>query len=902
MKFKKIISFFLIVISVFIISFLGLNFSKKIENNIIKSNATKVSSNIAIVNQDTGVEKGDKYINYSEKIIENLDSKYIVTSREIAKKGLKNGEFSALIVFPGKFSDNVTSINNENPEKAQFYFELSPKLSNVEKAETEESITKLEREINDKISYIYVANILNEFHDSQDKVIDVLENDNEQVKKILSINDNDLVKSINIRDFEKLKIDINTLNLDDDFNKNEKVMEDMDSNYKKFLAEGNDDLNKIKSTANDLIIKEGGLLSFLGNIANINVLPGYFNGIQFKDVIENFQDKFEKLFTTTSNDIKESQNKQFEDLNKNDEKNLEDSETKISSSTDDINKNIDVLLETEEETNNLNNEFASFEKYLLELNPTIREILIEEPEFSIDSLNVIGPNINKNLETVFKSISNYLDSYNTNLTSQNIEVQALKSENKINAVISETVINLLLNGKAINKESLIGILEDKINYYIKIREIDFNLVKDNFNKNHPQNIVETLNDYLKYILNNTSNIQPKNDSSTLVDFELNQYDLTNYFNRLSISGTNIDLTLKQDEIKDNITTELTNYDAAQKNEFLNFKKFFDERYANIKNDYINQIDDIKKETTNKLDTIKSSSDTLFVNIEQQIEGKNKENKGLIGNLKLSVTNLFSNLKNSSKNSNNAVKEDLQKNIDDKEEILKNENITYMSGIREFIKETEVDTKEGLKKSFMEKHEPLAKLDVEIEKYNPIDYITKNQSVFNNLIGDYNQNNSDISKKISEQDQKNIKFTEETYEKADEHVEQLKEDVLKTKEESEKLITDGLKDTKEVSINNTKENKKLMESFSNKLPYTRIGSLSNLKMYDFIATPLEAINTTNNNTEIKSSNSVVATSSKSNSDSYKKYILVGSLILVTFLIIVTKMVITYLKRKDKVENE
>ena len=902
MNLKKILSFFLIVISVFIISFLGLNFSKKIENNIIKSNATKVSSNIAIVNQDTGVEKGDKYINYSEKIIENLDSKYIVTSREIAKKGLKSGEFSALIVFPGKFSDNVTSINNENPEKAQFYFELSPKLSNVEKAETEESITKLEREINDKISYIYVANILNEFHESQDKVIDVLENDNEQVKKILSINDNDLVKSINIRDFEKLKIDINTLNLDDDFNKNQKVMEDMDSNYKKFLSEGNDDLNKIKSTANDLIIKEGGLLSFLGNIANINVLPGYFNGIQFKDVIENFQDKFEKLFTTTSNDIKESQNKQFEDLNKNDEKNLEDSETKISSSTDDINKNIDILLETEEETNNLNNEFASFEKYLLELNPIIREILIEEPEFSIDSLNVIGPNINKNLETVFKSISNYLDSYNTNLTSQNIEVQALKSENKINAVISETVINLLLNGKAINKESLIGILEDKINYYIKIREIDFNLVKDNFNKNHPQNRVETLNDYLKYILNNTSNIQPKNDSSTLVDFEFNQYDLTNYFNRLSISGTNIDLTLKQDEIKDNITTELTNYDAAQKNEFLNFKKFFDERYANIKNDYINQIDDIKKETTNKLDTIKSSSDTLFVNIEQQIEGKNKENKGLIGNLKLSVTNLFSNLKNYSKNSNNAVKEDLQKNIDDKEEILKNENITYMSGIREFIKETEADTKEGLKKSFMEKHEPLAKLDVEIEKYNPIDYITKNQSVFNNLIGDYNQNNSDISKKISEQDQKNIKFTGETYEKADEHVEQLKEDVLKTKEESEKLITDGLKDTKEVSINNTKENKKLMESFSNKLPYTRIGSLSNLKMYDFIATPLEAINTTNNNIEIKSSNSVVATSSKSNSDSYKKYILVGSLILVTFLIIGTKMVITYLKRKDKVENE
>lgn len=901
MKIKKIISFFLILIAILSIIFLCLKFSKKIENNIVKSNTIKVSSNIAIVNQDTGVEKGDKYINYSEKIIENLDSKYIVTSREIAKKGLKAGEFSALIVFPGKFSDNVISINNENPEKAQFYYELSPMLDNVEKAETEERISKLEREINDKISYIYVANILNEFHDSQDKVIDVLGNEDEEVKKILSINDNDLVKSINIRDFEKEKIDITTLNLDDDFAKNEKVMEDMDSNYKKFLSEGNDVLNKIKSTANDLIIKDNGLLSFLGNIANINVLPVYFNGIQYKDVIENFQYKFENLFTNTSNDIKESQNKQFEDLNKNNEKNLEDSETKISSSTDDVNKNIDVLLEIKEETNKINDAFVSFEKYLSELNPTIREIPTEEPEFSIDSLNVIGSTINNNLDDLFSSLLTDLKRYNTNLTSQNIEVQALKTENKINAVISETAITLLLNGEVVNKESLISILEDKINYYIKIREIDFNLVKDNFNKNHPQNKIENLNDYLKYVLNNNSNIQPINDSSTLVDFELNQYDLTKDFNRLSISGTNIDLDTKKEEIKNNIKFQLQNYDNTKNNEFSYLKKFLDDRYANIKNDYINQIEDIKKEAINKLDIIKSSSDDLFVNIEQQIGEKNKENKGFITKLKDSVKETFKKLKVNTEKSNNLVKEDLQKNINDKEEILKSENITYMSGIREFIKGTESDAKEGLKKSFMEKQEPLAKLDGEIEKYNPIDYITRNQSVFNNLISDYNQNNSDISKKIAEQDQKNIKFTENAYEKADKHVEQLKEDVLKTKEESEKLITNGLKDAKDVAITNTKKNKSLMESFSSKLPYTRIGSLSNLKIYDFIATPLEAINTTNN-TEIKNNKTLISPTSKSNSDNYKKYILVGSLILVIFLIIGTKMLITYLKRKDKVENE
>lgn len=899
MKFKKIISFFLIVISVFIISFLGINFSKKIENNIVKSNTTKVSNNIAIVNQDNGVEKGDKYINYSEKIIENLDSKYVVTSREVAKKGLKNGEFSALIVFPGKFSDNVTSINNENPEKAQFYFELSPKLSNVEKAETEKSITKLEREINDKISYIYVANILNEFHDSQDKVIDVLENDNEQVKKILSINDNDLVKSINIRDFEKLKIDINTLNLDDDFNKNQKVIEDMDVNYKKFLAEGNDDLNKIKSTANDLIIKEGGLLSFLGNIANINVLPGYFNGIQFKDVIENFQDKFEKLFTTISEDIKESQNKQMEDLSKNNRENLNNNNEALTKQVTEISKNINDIGEISNK--NLEEIYKPLEEYIGGIEPNIKETKIVPPQLSITAYKSMHTNISDNVTNVFNEITKNLNLKNESL---NKDLEALKAENKINALISEIAITSLLNGEPTTQESFKNLVKEEI---IK-KDIDITPIINNLKDDK----IKDLDGYLNYILNRNPNIQPRNEKLDPIDFGLKQFEVAERFNNFNISNDSIKLEDYKKLILKDIEEKLKDFDTTENGKLKEFTDFYNERYENIKNSYVDQIKSIKEDLIGEIkgddrnkwniNKIKKLNQNLINDIINKLTNEDNENKGFMVKIKDSLSNAFSTLVNSSDKSISDTSDLLDKNIETKEEILKNENITYMSGIREFIKGTEADTKEGLKKSFMEKQEPLAKLDGEIEMYNPIDYITKNQSVFNNLIGDYNKNNSDISKKISEQDQKNIKFTEETYEKADEHVEQLKEDVLKTKEESEKLITDGLKDTKEVSINNTKENKKLMESFSNKLPYTRIGSLSNLKMYDFIATPLEAINTTNNNTEIKSSNSVVAISSKFNSDSYKKYILVGSLILVIFLIIGTKMVITYLKRKDKVENE
>lgn len=899
MKIKKIISFFLILIAILSIIFLCLKFSKKIENNIVKSNTIKVSSNIAIVNQDTGVEKGDKYINYSEKIIENLDSKYIVTSREIAKKGLKEGEFSALIVFPGKFSDNVISINNENPEKAQFYYELSPILDNIGKAETEERITKLEREINDKISYIYVANILNEFHDSQDKVIDVLGNEDEEVKKILSINDNDLVKSINIRDFEKEKIDITTLNLDDDFDKNEKVMEDMDSNYKKFLSEGNDVLNKIKSTANDLIIKDNGLLSFLGNIANINVLPVYFNGIQYKDVIENFKDKFENLFTTTSNDIKEYQNNQMKDLSKNNSENLTNNNDALTKHVNQISN--DIKKSGVNANQKLEGTYKQLEDYIKDIKPNIEETEIIPPQLSINSYNSMFTNILDNVTNVFNEITN-------NLNILNEDVEALKAENKINALISEIAITSLLNGEPTTQESLINLSKSKIEQTLTAEEIQslINYLVENKIEN-----IKDLDGYLNYILNRNPNIQPRNEKLDPIDFGLKQFEVAERFNNFNISNDSIKLEDYKKLILKDIEEKLKAFDTTENGKLKEFTDFYNERYENIKNSYVDQIKSIKdnligtglenNECKGKINEIKKLNEDLISNIINQLTSEDNENKGFMVKIKDSLSNAFSALVNSSDKSISDTSDLLDKNIETKEETLKNENITYMSDIRDVIKGTEADTKEGLKKSFMEKQEPLAKLDGEIEKYNPIDYITRNQFVFNNLISDYNQNNSDISKKIDEQDKKNIKFTENAYEKADKHVEQLKEDVLKTKEESEKLITNGLKDAKDVAITNTKKNKSLMESFSSKLPYTRIGSLSNLKIYDFIATPLEAINTTNN-TEIKNNKTLISPTSKSNSDNYKKYILVGSLILVIFLIICTKMLITYLKRKDKVENE
>lgn len=895
MKKRKLLYFFTVILmglALGIVSILGV---KKLDTVLAEKNNISISENIAIVNQDEGIGEGDDYINYAEKIIETLDKKFIVTSREIAKKGMSNGTYSAMIIFPGTFSKNVISINNERPEKTQFYYETSSILSKEKKANVEKEILALERNTNDKLSYLYIANILNEFHRGQEKVEYVLKNDEEDLQSISSINDNDLIKAIDLRELEKLDIDIETLDLSKDFELNEEIMNQMDQNYKEFLAEGEADLNSIKNKGNDLIInEETGLLSYLKDIYSINILPPFLNIIQYTDIIESVKNDYDKLIDKESLSLKENQEINLNSLLNNAKDNNKNSEDSLNREINEISENMAIDLNLEDDYKPIVEVLKKMQEYINELSSENEDVAVVIPNILIDTVKDLeNTKIFIDNEFIIVEATKEIDSIYKSIINKEIErANVLKEENKINALISEIAISLLRSRQTIDPLTLNQFISEEIKKKVLAGDINFEIVKSKVNlENDGSIVINNEDDYVNYLI--SGNIS-------------NQYEISKSYNDFEIELPNIEDVKVSDKyqfsileeaiknIENNLISNISNIDIKN-NEAINntISKFNEEhvnKYNNIKSNYDKQITDIKNYSTKIIDKLRNEFSSLMLQANEEIENKNISNKGLLDKLRESIGSAFSWLNGEAENLTNNTKNDLNDVTDEKVKALKEGNENNASNIRSNIRAVETETKMSLENSLIEKQQELATLQEEITKYNPIEYITKNQRIFDDMVSDYNENNINISEKIKEQDSKNIKFTEETYKRADEHVEQLKEDVLKTKEESEKLITDGLKDAKEIKQENSYDNKNYMEEFTKKLPYTRIGTLDNTYMYDFIATPMQGIDATIDDdlsTETTSNNNIL--------EEYKVYI-IASLIVILFVVIVRN------KNKSRVRGD
>jgi uncharacterized phage infection (PIP) family protein YhgE len=95
---RKYLSFALVTILCISGVLSGCNKEEAKPKTTEKSDATTVSEQIAVVNEDTGVEYPSGTVNYSDEFIRTLnDDVYVVTSSAEAEEGLKDGTFAGLL-------------------------------------------------------------------------------------------------------------------------------------------------------------------------------------------------------------------------------------------------------------------------------------------------------------------------------------------------------------------------------------------------------------------------------------------------------------------------------------------------------------------------------------------------------------------------------------------------------------------------------------------------------------------------------------------------------------------------------------------------------------------------------------------------------------------------------------
>lgn len=253
------------------------------EQKILQASSKKVTQ-IALVNQDSGTNYKERNVNYASDLIKSLDSDFVLTNREAGKSGVENGKYAAMIIIPGTFSKNITTINDINPSKVEIYYETNDKLSDENKLLVSAKISDFEKKLNNKLSFMFVSSMFDELHQGQDYASELLKNDSNDLNAINSINDVNILEAINLTQLENQNIDVKDLDINKNFQENKEIIKQIDEKYKEKL------IARADSLKDELLTVTGnsteGIKSFRNKIENIT--PEQLQLIQAKRHIYNY--------------------------------------------------------------------------------------------------------------------------------------------------------------------------------------------------------------------------------------------------------------------------------------------------------------------------------------------------------------------------------------------------------------------------------------------------------------------------------------------------------------------------------------------------------------------------------------------------------------------------------------
>lgn len=129
---------------------------------------------VAIVNEDRCAFKQDKKDKtkycFGQDLVDELNTdkkmNWQFVDRETANNGLKNKKYYTMAIIPGNFSENVLSVDTDNPQQAKIEFKSRQASSFMAAKFSDTAFAKIKSTLNEKISKEYFDNIFSETRDS----------------------------------------------------------------------------------------------------------------------------------------------------------------------------------------------------------------------------------------------------------------------------------------------------------------------------------------------------------------------------------------------------------------------------------------------------------------------------------------------------------------------------------------------------------------------------------------------------------------------------------------------------------------------------------------------------------------------------------------------------------------
>ncbi len=237
---------FLIALFAIIVCLSGILLGTHIEQKRAEAEAQlDTVSQIAIVNLDEGIKQNNMQVYYSNELLEYPSENFIMTNLESAKLGVSNGNFAAYIIIPSDFSQNAASINSK-PQKVILEYALNQNLRQDFAVLAVADIKNFEIQINTNMSYMYMQAILDEFHNVQDSADIIMENDIADMENLVSINTDELIEELEFTELEQIDNELQEVDIEEELDANEEYAKQLRDNYDEFVTKGMEEFETIK--------------------------------------------------------------------------------------------------------------------------------------------------------------------------------------------------------------------------------------------------------------------------------------------------------------------------------------------------------------------------------------------------------------------------------------------------------------------------------------------------------------------------------------------------------------------------------------------------------------------------------------------------------------------------------
>ncbi|PXV89560.1 hypothetical protein C8E03_106212 [Lachnotalea glycerini] len=877
----------IIIITMSIIIFCAVGFACYFAGNVVgskkivhSSDSIKKSANdnteqyIAVVNLDEGtVLSNNETIYYGEQVIRFSDESFLYTSLEDARRGIENDSYGAYIIIPSTFSQSIDSLNS-SPTQSIFKYALNTNFDGEKQKEILYKVLSFGEDLKNDISYMYLANILQEFHEAQDYTSAVMDNDLKEKNIIEEIQASDLVEMVIIPETEKEENNLTALDITDFMSNNNALVKNIDEEYKGDIDDSMEQLTNLNNSGKTL---SQALTNLTAKVGEIKLQTDDKGNVVYEKGIQSFSQS------------------------------LTDFNTKLQLSKSDILSETDTL---EEQRNYIATALKdSIEKYNNQLKAEMKELLSNHKQDLSESLPaltcaIVDDSNGKQIKITSNSIEGEeAPSLLVSIVSDDSDVIAKRKE------CLDTILNKLLEAKE-ETETIEVTLEGKTSE------------SDEENAEEETKEEETKEEETKEEETKEENVEEKATGEETKEEETVEENVTG--EKTTKEDTEEESTQEEDksaeeetgsesvislsgsvEVNKSVATAFAACDSD-----ADILQLLNECGYNSALDFIGDITkgsiSLEPITYLKIDGniselesyVKSGMDFVKEDVYQitEFSGNTFDESGnsrMDENCNpITASNLLENY--------SVQIQDIKPEISAIEEIDSQfvKEIVNNSCILPLIERTE-KIKKIFEQRYLDEMTDVAAYQNLLAAYNPI----KDTSKIDDYVSQMETNGYAMQESVRENNQDYIEFTEKVYTSTDENLTILKTHIEEAEETSKNMVSNGLAEAKALKESTSKENQLMMSEFAAKLPYTRLGTMEYTQAYEFIASPLKLMQVSNyqklkDNVTILADSEAEQDTTKKQSSKKEIYVRGFLYILLVFMIVILFVNVILQKKRNK----